>query len=143
MPRKPRTAILIDAENSGDRAGRLAALDEIIGKSNVAVRLAVGSYHTGKAMRRELADRGFAVVLPASGGKNAADLTLTARGAALLAVRPRIARFVIVSGDRDFDALHQVLVAGGREVVRIGRREEVSAANDTPGTTNNYPGPCP
>ncbi len=132
MPRKPRTAILIDAENRGDGAARLAQLDQVMAKSNVAVRLAVGTMHVGKLMRRALADRGFAVELPVSGGTNAADLTLTARGAALLAVRPRIARFVIVSGDHDFDALHQVLVGAGREVVRIGRSVPGEASIDHP-----------
>lgn len=122
MPRKPRTAILIDAENDGDRVARLVQLDEVMANSNVTVRLAVGTMHVGRPMRRALAERGFAVELPAVGGTNAADLTLTARGAALLSVRPGIARFVIVSGDSDFDALHQVLVAAGREVVRIGRQ---------------------
>ncbi len=119
-----RIALFIDFENFLNGIGKgfkmKPIMQQLTEKGVVSIRKAYGDWHRYEAFRSDLVENGVEMIEQPSlvaSGKNGADIKLSIDAIETAFHHQEIGKFIIASGDSDFDPLIRKLREYGRYVV--------------------------
>lgn len=130
--------LLLDAENLNLPESAEAWIAECC-QSSFQIKIAFGNWRKLGKRDQELHARGYQMIhVPP--GKNEADLKMTALGAAMPGLAPRVKEVVICSSDRDLDHLKQALSSQGLKVYQVRRQDNaLTLVNGKPQAPKVFP----